>query len=43
MKIRAILMDMDGTLLRKSQVAVSVHNMTAVQKAVYTICCRPSC
>lgn len=27
MKIRAILMDMDGTLLGKSQVAVSVRNM----------------
>ena len=34
MKIRAVLMDMDGTLLGKSQVAVSVRNMTAVQKAI---------
>jgi len=34
MKIRAILMDMDGTLLGKSQVAVSTRNMMAVQKAI---------
>jgi Cof subfamily protein (haloacid dehalogenase superfamily) len=34
MKIRAILMDMDGTLLGKSQVAVSTRNMLAVQKAI---------
>ncbi|MBR3837893.1 MAG: HAD family phosphatase [Clostridia bacterium] len=34
MKIRAILMDMDGTLLGKSQVAVSVRNMRAVQAAM---------
>lgn len=32
--IRAILMDMDGTLLGKSQVAVSVRNMQAVQAAL---------
>lgn len=32
--IRAVLIDMDGTLLGKSQVAVSVRNMTAVQKAI---------
>lgn len=34
MKIRAVLMDMDGTLLGKSQVAVSVKNMKAIQKAI---------
>lgn len=34
MSIKAILMDMDGTLLGKSQVAVSVKNMTAIQKAI---------
>lgn len=34
MKIRAILMDMDGTLLGDSQVAISVRNMTALQKAI---------
>ena len=34
MKIRAILMDMDGTLLGNSQVAVSSRNMAAVQKAI---------
>lgn len=34
MKIRAILMDMDGTLLGKSQVAVSTRNMKAVQMAI---------
>lgn len=33
-KIRAILMDMDGTLLGRSQVAVSVANMEAVQAAI---------
>lgn len=33
-KIRAVLMDMDGTLLGKSQVAVSAANMEAVQKAI---------
>lgn len=34
MKIRAVLLDMDGTLLGKSQVAVSVRNMIALQKAM---------
>lgn len=34
MKIRAVLVDMDGTLLGNSQVAVSVRNMTALQKAI---------
>ena len=34
MKIRAVLMDMDGTLLGKSQVAVSNRNMIAIQKAI---------
>ena len=34
MSIRAILMDMDGTLLGKSQVAVSMGNMAAVQAAI---------
>lgn len=34
MKIRAVLMDMDGTLLGKSQVAVSMGNMAAVQAAI---------
>lgn len=34
MKIRAVLMDMDGTLLGKSQVAVSMKNMAAVQAAI---------
>ena len=34
MKLRAVLMDMDGTLLGKSQVAVSMGNMKAVQKAI---------
>ncbi len=34
MKIRAVLMDMDGTLLGKSQVAVSFRNMAAIQKAI---------
>ena len=35
MKLRAVLMDMDGTLLGKSQVAVSVSNMRAVQAAIH--------
>lgn len=34
MKIRAVLMDMDGTLLGKSQVAIPTPNMRAVQKAI---------
>ncbi len=34
MKIKAVLMDMDGTLLGKSQVAVSTRNMKAIQKAI---------
>jgi Cof subfamily protein (haloacid dehalogenase superfamily) len=34
MKIKAVLMDMDGTLFGRSQVAVSVKNMTAVQRAI---------
>ena len=34
MKIKAVLMDMDGTLLGKSQVAVSRRNMTAIQQAI---------
>ena len=34
MKIKAVLMDMDGTLFGRSQVAVSVRNMTAVQRAI---------
>lgn len=34
MKIRAVLLDMDGTLLGKSQVAISVRNMTALQAAM---------
>ena len=34
MKIRAVLLDMDGTLLGKSQVAVSVRNMKELQKAM---------
>ena len=34
MKLRAVLMDMDGTLLGNSQVAVSPENMKAVQKAI---------
>lgn len=34
MKIRAVLLDMDGTLLGKSQVAVSRGNMAALQKAM---------
>ncbi len=34
MSIKAVLMDMDGTILGKSQVAISNRNMTAVQKAI---------
>ena len=34
MKIKAVLMDMDGTLFGRSQVAVSGPNMTAVQRAI---------
>lgn len=34
MKIRAVLMDMDGTLLGRSQVAVSTKNMNVIQKAI---------
>ena len=34
MKIKAILVDMDGTILGKSQVAISVRNMTALQRAM---------
>lgn len=34
MKIKAVLIDMDGTLLGKSQVAVSGENMIALQKAM---------
>lgn len=34
MKIRAVLMDMDGTLLGRSQVAVSTRNMAALQQAI---------
>ena len=34
MKIRAVLMDMDGTLLGRSQVAVSARNMAVLQKAI---------
>ncbi len=34
MSIRAVLMDMDGTLLGKSQVAVSIRNMTTLQKVM---------
>ncbi len=34
MKIRAVLMDMDGTLLGKSQVAVSARNMAVLQQAI---------
>lgn len=34
MNIRAVLMDMDGTLLGKSQVAISMGNMAAVQQAI---------
>ena len=34
MSIRAVLMDMDGTLLGKSQVAVSIRNMNTLQKVM---------
>ena len=34
MNIRAILLDMDGTLLGRSQVAVSVRNMEALARAM---------
>lgn len=34
MKVRAIFVDMDGTLLGRSQVGVSVRNMTALQTAL---------
>lgn len=34
MRIRAIFVDMDGTLLGKSQVGISVRNMTALQAAL---------
>lgn len=34
MRIRAVLMDMDGTLLGNSQVAVSVRNMEALRRAI---------
>ena len=34
MKIRAVLMDMDGTLLGRSQVAVSSRNMAVLQQAI---------
>ena len=34
MSIRAILVDMDGTLLGKSQVAISVRNMKVIQQAL---------
>ncbi|MBR2013662.1 MAG: HAD hydrolase family protein, partial [Clostridia bacterium] len=34
MKIRAVLMDMDGTALGKGQVAISMKNMAAIQKAI---------
>ena len=34
MKIRAILMDMDGTFLGRSQVATSMKNMEAIRKAL---------
>lgn len=32
--IRAVLMDMDGTALGKSQVAISIQNMKAIQEAI---------
>lgn len=42
-KIRAVLMDMDGTLLGKSQVAVSTRNMevlqAAIEKGIHVIPC----
>lgn len=34
MKIRAVLIDMDGTTLAGSQVAISRENMAAIQKAI---------
>lgn len=34
MSIRAVFVDMDGTLLGKSQVAISVRNMKAIQQAI---------
>ena len=34
MSIRAVLMDMDGTLLGRSQVAVSARNMAVLQQAI---------
>lgn len=34
MRIRAVLLDMDGTLLGKSQVAISMKNMAALQAAM---------
>lgn len=34
MKIRAVLMDMDGTLLGRSQVSVSYRNMTVLQQVI---------
>ena len=43
MQLRAVFVDMDGTLLGNGQVAVSVPNMRAVQaairKGVHVICC----
>lgn len=33
-KIRAVLMDMDGTLLGRSQVAISARNMAVLQQAI---------
>ncbi len=33
-KIRAVLIDMDGTCLSKSQVAISMRNMKAIQDAI---------
>lgn len=34
MKIRAVLMDMDGTVLSNGQVAISMRNMKAIQDAI---------
>ena len=34
MSIKAVLIDMDGTLLGKSQVAISMRNMAVLQKAI---------
>lgn len=34
MKIRAVLLDMDGTFLGRSQVAISLRNMRALQRAL---------